>query len=199
MAVRSRGGATATLRERHRVKQCRLRPTLSVSFAAERDPSRPVARMVCRANHHRNGHWARTQHRKGHVGRASHGRPANPQPPHCRDGECSPAHSRRFNLVFVSRANHRWCDDARQAIPYQAGTTGTTSSARCLGRPRPLTAGIRFGVMVLRSPEEPRGSCPSSGVKGFGRRFPRRPASLREGTHVRVEEDIACAAVAGRN
>ncbi|WP_264892534.1 hypothetical protein, partial [Mycobacterium kiyosense] len=35
--------------------------------------------------------------------------------------------------------------------------------------------------------------CPSSGVKGFGRRFPRRPASLKEGTHVRVEEDIACA------
>lgn len=44
-----------------------------------------------------------------------------------------------------------------------------------------------------------RGLCPSSGVKGFGRRFPRRPASLKEGTHVRVEEDIACAAVAGRN
>ncbi|GAB5011934.1 hypothetical protein MAHJHV63_41890 [Mycobacterium avium subsp. hominissuis] len=43
------------------------------------------------------------------------------------------------------------------------------------------------------------GLCPSSGVKGFGRRFPRRPASLKEGTHVRVEEDIACAAVAGRN
>ncbi|WP_264891113.1 MCE family protein, partial [Mycobacterium kiyosense] len=38
-----------------------------------------------------------------------------------------------------------------------------------------------------------RGLCPSSGVKGFGRRFPRRPASLKEGTHVRVEEDIACA------
>ncbi|WP_264956247.1 hypothetical protein, partial [Mycobacterium kiyosense] len=37
------------------------------------------------------------------------------------------------------------------------------------------------------------GLCPSSGVKGFGRRFPRRPASLKEGTHVRVEEDIACA------
>ncbi|SHT69457.1 Putative transcription antitermination regulator [Mycobacteroides abscessus subsp. abscessus] len=44
-----------------------------------------------------------------------------------------------------------------------------------------------------------QGLCPSSGVKGFGRRFPRRPASLKEGTHVRVEEDIACAAVADRN
>ena len=41
--------------------------------------------------------------------------------------------------------------------------------------------------------------CPSGGVKEFGRRFPRRPASLEEGTHVRVEEDIACAAVAGRD
>jgi hypothetical protein len=41
--------------------------------------------------------------------------------------------------------------------------------------------------------------CPSGGVKEFGRRFPRRPASLKEGTHVRVEEDIACAAVAGRD
>ena len=30
-----------------------------------------------------------------------------------------------------------------------------------------------------------------------GRRFPRRPASLKEGAHVRVEEGIACAAVAG--
>jgi hypothetical protein len=41
--------------------------------------------------------------------------------------------------------------------------------------------------------------CPSGGVKEFGRRFPRRRASLKEGTHVRVEEDIACAAVAGRD
>ena len=41
--------------------------------------------------------------------------------------------------------------------------------------------------------------CPSGGVKEFGRRFPRRPASLKEGTHVRVEEDVACAAVAGRD
>ena len=45
----------------------------------------------------------------------------------------------------------------------------------------------------------PTGSCPSGGVKEFGRRFPRRPASLKEGAHVRVEEDIACAAVAGRD
>jgi len=42
-------------------------------------------------------------------------------------------------------------------------------------------------------------SCPSRGVKEFGRRFPRRPASLMEGAYVRVEEGIACAAVAGRN
>ncbi|PIJ33218.1 hypothetical protein BMW24_015635 [Mycobacterium heckeshornense] len=42
-------------------------------------------------------------------------------------------------------------------------------------------------------------SCPSRGVKESGRRFPRRPASLMEGAHVRVEEGIACAAVAGRN
>ncbi|MDV3292527.1 hypothetical protein, partial [Mycobacterium avium] len=41
-------------------------------------------------------------------------------------------------------------------------------------------------------------SCPSRGVKESGRRFPRRPASLMEGAHVRVEEGIACAAVAGR-
>jgi hypothetical protein len=43
------------------------------------------------------------------------------------------------------------------------------------------------------------GLCPSGGVKGFGRRFPRRPASLKEGTHVRVEENIARRAVAGRD
>ena len=41
--------------------------------------------------------------------------------------------------------------------------------------------------------------CVPPAVKEFGRRFPRRPASLKEGTHVRVEEDIACAAVAGRD
>jgi pimeloyl-ACP methyl ester carboxylesterase len=40
-------------------------------------------------------------------------------------------------------------------------------------------------------------SCPSGGVKEFGRRFPRRRASLKEGAYVRVEEDIACPAVAG--
>jgi hypothetical protein len=34
-------------------------------------------------------------------------------------------------------------------------------------------------------------SCPSGGVKEFGRRFPRRLASLEEGGYVRVEEDIA--------
>ena len=34
-------------------------------------------------------------------------------------------------------------------------------------------------------------SCPASGVKGFGRKFPRRPASLMEGAHVRVQESIA--------
>ncbi|EID09593.1 hypothetical protein MXEN_20070 [Mycobacterium xenopi RIVM700367] len=41
------------------------------------------------------------------------------------------------------------------------------------------------------------GSCPSGGVKEFGRRFRRRRASLKEGAYVRVEEDIACPAVAG--
>ena len=41
-------------------------------------------------------------------------------------------------------------------------------------------------------------SCPFGGVKGFGCRFPRRLASLKEGTYVCVEEDTACAAVAGR-
>jgi len=53
---------------------------------------------------------------------------------------------------------------------------------------------------VLRSPLRwMRRLCPSGGVNEFGRRFPRRPASLKEGTHVRGEEDIACAAVAGRD
>lgn len=42
-------------------------------------------------------------------------------------------------------------------------------------------------------------SCPCRGVNEFGRRFPRRPASLMEGAYVRVKEGIACAAVAGRN
>ena len=31
------------------------------------------------------------------------------------------------------------------------------------------------------------GSCPAGGVKGFGRRFPRRPAKSEEGAYVRVE------------
>ena len=50
-----------------------------------------------------------------------------------------------------------------------------------------------------RAKHQSGGLCPSGGVKEFGRRFPRRRASLKEGTHVRVEEDIACAAVAGRD
>ena len=40
------------------------------------------------------------------------------------------------------------------------------------------------------------GSCPCGGVKRFGRRFPRRPAKSEEGAYVRVEESIACRAVA---
>jgi len=36
------------------------------------------------------------------------------------------------------------------------------------------------------------------GVNRFGRRFPRRPGKSEEGAYVRVEEGIACAAVAGR-
>ena len=54
-------------------------------------------------------------------------------------------------------------------------------------------------VSAYVTDQKARRLCPSGGVKEFGRRFPRRRASLKEGTHVRVEEDIACAAVAGRD
>ena len=37
---------------------------------------------------------------------------------------------------------------------------------------------------------------PRGGVKGFGRRFPRRPAKSEEGAYVRVEEGIARRAAA---
>ena len=59
--------------------------------------------------------------------------------------------------------------------------------------------GIHDKITELTELDPAAGLCPSGGVNGFGRRFPRRPASLKEGTHVRVEEDIACAAVAGRD
>ena len=57
----------------------------------------------------------------------------------------------------------------------------------------------RPAILLYAGDHDPAGLCPSGGVKEFGRRFPRRSASLKEGTHVRVEEDIACAAVAGRD
>ena len=59
---------------------------------------------------------------------------------------------------------------------------------------------LRSATIVINGASQafpPERSCPCGGVKGVGRRFPRRPASLKEGAHVRVEEGIACAAVAG--
>ena len=50
----------------------------------------------------------------------------------------------------------------------------------------------RFGNRAGLSPR----LCPAGGVKGFGRRFPRRPAKSEDGAYVRVEEGIACRATA---
>ena len=64
---------------------------------------------------------------------------------------------------------------------------------------RTLRSVVDYRGQAVSAINKLHGLCPSGGVKEFGRRFPRRRASLKEGTHVRVEEDIACAAVAGRD
>lgn len=52
---------------------------------------------------------------------------------------------------------------------------------------------------VSKYPDELREVVSHKRCKRSGCRFPPRPGSLRKGTHVRVEEDIACPAVAGRD
>jgi hypothetical protein len=88
------------------------------------------------------------------------------------------------------------CDDGRKVpsafnYSWDPTTLAGEFTSTSLGNCRKNQGASRLAKSHIRSYWQRRadrrtGSCPTNGVKGFGRRFPRRPASLREGTYVRV-------------